>query len=217
MLVTQIREISKAKIRITLDYEFAFVLYKGELRSYPQLREGNEVDALVYESIKEEILYKRAKLYCMHLLEKRDYTEHQLKCKLNDAGYPKDVQEVAISYVKSFHYIDDVRYANSYVAYASGHKSRKQIQQELARKGVSQEIILQVLASEESQEDSELELINRLIVKKHYNDETATYEERRKMIGFLYRKGFALDKIYKVLREEDNSFENLMDGLNHNT
>ena len=127
------------------------------------------------------------------------------------------MQDVAISYVKSFHYIDDVRYANSYVAYASGQKSRKQIQQELARKGVSQEIILQVLASEESQEDSELELINRLIVKKHYNDETATYEERRKMIGFLYRKGFALDKIYKVLREEDNSFENLMDGLSHTT
>lgn len=207
MIVTEIKEISKAKMKIVLDYEFAFVLYKGEFRSFP-LREGGEIALETYTRIKEDVLNKRAKLYCMHLLEKRDYTEYQLREKLKDAIYPDDVIDVAIAYVASFRYIDDIRYATAYINYAANSKSRKQIQQELTRKGVSKEDIEQAFLMMEQEVTSEEELINAWIVKKHYNDETASFEERRKMIGFLYRKGFALDKIYKVLKEDLDSFEN---------
>ena len=34
MTVTKITEISKSKLKITIDEEFAFVLYKGELSAY---------------------------------------------------------------------------------------------------------------------------------------------------------------------------------------
>ena len=73
------------------------------------------------------------------------------------------------------------------------------------KKGVAKEDI--VAAFEELNELDELEaeerLIQTLLVKKHYKNEDASLEERRKMIGFLYRKGFSLDKIYKVVGERE--------------
>ena len=41
MLITQIEELSKSRSRIFIDEEFAFVLYKGELRSF-RIRLGEE-------------------------------------------------------------------------------------------------------------------------------------------------------------------------------
>ena len=63
MTVTKIEEVTKAKCRIEIDQEFAFVLYKGELRMY-HIREGEELDPAIYEEIvgkllpvKEQTLY----------------------------------------------------------------------------------------------------------------------------------------------------------------
>ena len=39
MTVTAIREIAKSRVLVSVDETFAFVLYKGELRSYG-LKEG---------------------------------------------------------------------------------------------------------------------------------------------------------------------------------
>ena len=42
MVVTEIAEATKAKYKIFIDNEFAFVLYKGELRTY-KIRQGEEI------------------------------------------------------------------------------------------------------------------------------------------------------------------------------
>ena len=73
------------------------------------------------------------------------------------------------------------------------------------RKGVDKQIILSAFAQlmQEQDEDTEEELIRQYLVKKHYDRSSASYEERRKMIAFLYRKGFLLDKIYKIVGENE--------------
>ena len=204
MIITEIQEVSKAKVKVYIDYEFAFVLYKGELRTYGICKE-KELNEDVYRTIVDEVLTKRAKLRSMHLLKSRDYTRYTLSEKLRKDFYSEDVIEKAISYVMSYGYIDDERYARSYITYAGKSKSRKQMEVYLMQKGVSKQDIAS--AFEELQEEDALEseesLIQALLVKKHYKKESANIEERRKIIGFLYRKGFSLDKIYKVVGESD--------------
>ena len=77
-------------------------------------------------------LSKRAKLRCMHLLERRDYTEKQLrdKLRLGKTQYPPEIIDEAIAYVKAYHYVDDARYARQYVECMKVKKSRRQIEQE---------------------------------------------------------------------------------------
>ncbi len=204
MIITEIQEVTKAKVKVFIDYEFAFVLYKGELRTYG-IYEEKELTEEVYRIIIEEVLVKRAKLRSMHLLKSRDYTRYGLTDKLRKDFYPEEVIEKAISYVMSYGYIDDKRYARAYISYAGNVKSRKQIECYLMQKGVSKQDIADAFQELEECDalESEESLIQALLVKKHYKSEKANIEERRKIIGFLYRKGFSLDKIYKVVGESE--------------
>lgn len=204
MIVTEIQEITKAKVKVFLDYEFAFVLYKGELRTYGICKES-EIAEETYRMILEEVLQKRAKLRCMYLLKSRDYTKYSLEDKLRKEYYPEEVITNAVSYVCSYGYVDDRRYARSYINYAGKTKSRKQIEFDLAKKGVSKADVEAAYVELGETDDlvSEESLIQALLVKKHYKNESASTEERRKIIGFLYRKGFSLDKIYKVVGESE--------------
>ena len=65
MMVTKIEEINNKKVRVFIDNEFAFVLYKGELRLY-KVKEGEEICDEAYSEIVEKVLPKRAKLRCMN-------------------------------------------------------------------------------------------------------------------------------------------------------
>ena len=81
MTITGIEEMNHKKVRVYIDNEFAFVLYKGELRLYG-IREGEEIGEEEYLEITGKILPKRAKLRSMNLLKSRAYTEKQLRDKL---------------------------------------------------------------------------------------------------------------------------------------
>ncbi len=198
MVVTDIVELSKTRSRVILDNEEAFVLYKDEIRSM-NVKKGEELSDENIRYIMSELLVKRARLRCLNLLKSRDYTRHQLIRKLKQCFYPKTVIENAIEYTASYGYIDDVKYAMSYIQYAGSAKSRKQIVNELQKKGVSkQDIEVAYIQSEEKNICiGEEEVIQKILEKKRYKKNESTFEERRKIADFLYRKGFSPDKICK--------------------
>ena len=204
MTITDITEISKAKVKVCIDHNETFALYKSELRTYC-INKDEEISGELYHKLMDEVLLKRAKLRCMNLLKSRDYTEYQLRTKLKQGLYPDSIIEDAVAYVISFGYVNDIAYEKSYIAYAGNTRSRKQIETALLGKGISKGDIAQ--AYEQCTESESLvceeEIIRKLLVKKHYDGASAAYEERQKMIGFLYRKGFSLDKIYKALGQTD--------------
>ncbi len=205
MTVTDIVEVSKTKVEVRVDDEIRFALYKSELRRFA-IRKDSEISRETYDMIMDEVLLKRAKLRCMNLLKSRDYTECQLVTKLKQGLYPEGIIDAALAYVISYGYVDDIRYAGSYIRYAGQSRSRRQIENDLIRKGVSAEDIRQAYeqCAEEDGVTAEEELISRLLEKKHFDRQNATYEESRKMVSFLYRKGFSLDKIYRVLGQTED-------------
>ena len=148
-------------------------------------------------------LQKRAKIRCMHLLEKRDYTEKQLRDKLRmgKTEYPPEVIDEAIAYVKSYHYVDDSRYAAQYIEEKKARRSRRQIEQELLQKGIDREIVRQTF--EETEQVPEEELIRYWMEKRHYDAQTADLSETRRMYAFLARKGFRSSAIMNALKRED--------------
>ena len=70
MVITKIEPSSGKKYKVYLNDEFAFYLYKSELKIF-SLKEGQELDEKIYKKITEEILTKRAKRRALYLLEKR--------------------------------------------------------------------------------------------------------------------------------------------------
>lgn len=204
MTITQITELNKTRSKIYVDGELAFVLYKGEIRSYG-ISEGEELSEEVYQVIMQEVLPKRAKLRSMNLLKSREYTTEQLKRKLREGYYPEEVIEEAIAYVTSFHYLDDDRYVRGYITYHIEDRSRKRIEMDLLQKGIAKEIIEKIFFEviENEAEDKEEKLIYDFLLKKRYSVEETDESQKNKLVGSLYRKGFSLDKIYKVLKKFD--------------
>lgn len=201
MTVTEITEVSKSRSKVYLDQEFAFVLYKGELRLY-HIREGAELAQEAYHEILHEVLPKRAKLRSMNLLKSREYTEEQLRRKLREGFYPEEVIAEAIEYVASYHYIDDLRYAISFMTSYEGSRSRRRIEQDLQGKGISRETIRKAWTMWEEQGGSQDEaaMIRRLLEKKHFDPESSDRKEQQKIYGFLMRKGYSADQIRKAMR-----------------
>ena len=200
MFVTQISGISKSRYRIYLDGQFAFVLYKGELRQY-QIKENQELSEEIYQHIMTQILPKRAKLRSMNLLQSIDYTRKQLEDKLVLGEYPAECISEAIAYVESYGYIDDRRYARDFIEYNLQNKSKKRIETDLIRKGIAKDVIQEAFEELEvlGVEQDELAMACELLNKKKYCADTATKQEQQKMYGFLFRKGFCSDIISKAL------------------
>lgn len=114
--ISEIEKLSSGRYYITLDDGLQFPLYGKEMGKY-----GIEVNEVLseeaYLEIMLELLPARAKKKALHLLERMDRTEQQLRTKLTEGGYPSEIVEQTLEYVKGFHYIDDVRYARTYMEY----------------------------------------------------------------------------------------------------
>src|SRR5699024_149661 len=199
MTVTEIRPVTKQKYQIEVEGHSPFVLYKGEVFRY-HIEKDREISPEIYREIIEEVLTKRAKLRALHLLEQGDRTKKDLEEKLLKNGYPPEAAEAALAYVESFHYIDDKRYALSYIQNQSGRKGRARIQMELRRKGVPQEYIDQAFQEMEEETDTEA-VIRELVQKKRRGQGPMDEKEKQKLYGFLLRRGFSTSDILSVLRE----------------
>lgn len=200
MTVTRIAEVTKARVRVEIDGETSFVLYKGELRTYG-IREGQELTEENYRMLMKEVLPKRAKLRAMNLLKSRSYTSHQLLEKLVTGGYSKEHAKEALDYVTSFGYVDDRQYTRDFIEYNKDKKSRQRIFVDLQQKGISKRLLEEVWDETVGEDVTELEKeqIRGWIKKKHFDKEDVSLAEIRRMMGFLYRKGFSFDAIRSVL------------------
>lgn len=198
MIVTKIEPASNTKHKVYVDGEYAFALYKKELSRY-RIESGQEMEEAVFLKIRTEVIGKRAKLRALHLLNDMGRTETQLRQKLERDGYTEDVVEEAVSYVKSFGYVNDENYARIFIESRKEKKSRKEITALLLQKGVSGEVIEEAFGEYDDQEDVRTAITN-ILKKRHYDPEGADWKETRKTVGYLMRKGFEYRDIRRVMK-----------------
>lgn len=200
MIVTDMIPLTKNRYKVYIDNEFAFVLYKGELHIY-HIEMGETLQEADYAEIMQVLLPKRAKLRAMNLLQKRNYTQKQLEDKLREGFYPETLIQDAIVYVKSYHYVDDLRYAVDYITYHENFKPMARIRDELFRKGISKEIF--EAAKSEWEElggrNDELTMIEEHLQKRGYSEDMELKEKRR-IYAYLLRKGFSSETISKAMK-----------------
>ena len=202
MTVTRIQPISNNRYRIYTDEGVFCVLYKSELATY-DIVEGRVITDELCEQIKTEVLTKRARLRAMNLLMKHSFTEHKLREKLVEGGYPDDIVDDAIDYVVGYGYVDDCAYARYYIVSHSQDKSIRRLTYDLMAKGISKDIIDEVLRDTEGTIDEvdEEAQIRRLLEKRRFVASLADSETIRKTCTYLTGRGYSADIIRRVLRD----------------
>ena len=203
MIISEIRVVDRQSSKVFIDGDFAFILYNKELRKLGVI-EGRELSETTYNEIKCGLLPKRAKLRAMNLLQRKDYTEMQLRNKLAERMFPSDVVDAAIDYVKSYKYLDDRRYAYDYINYHMNSRSKSRITFDLINKGIPQDIITEKLEElyVNGTEESEIPQIKQLLTKKKYDSETFNYKDKQKLMSFLVSKGYTISAIKKAMEVE---------------
>lgn len=198
--VTSIKEITSKRRAVYVDYEHVFALYAGELRKFG-IKEQSYISEDVYDEIMT-VLSKRAVIRGMNLLKNKDYTRAEFIKKLKDGYYPDKAVDAALEYIDRYGYIDDDRYARNYVAFKAPIKSRRIIEQKLKEKGVSADIIACVCDEYYSDNgECELNQVVSLIEKRTSKTDISRmdYNERQKLMAYLYRRGFNFDIINKAI------------------
>ncbi|MCD8301173.1 MAG: recombination regulator RecX [Clostridiales bacterium] len=197
MRILEVKQVNnKGKLLVLTDEVGTFPLYRKEADAF-HIEEGAELSVEDWERLCSDVLIKRAKKRALYLLEQQDRTEFQLRKKLREDRYPDSIADEAVEYVRSYHYIDDLRYACTYIRFHQQEKSRSQLRTALMSRGVSQSDIDAAL--EESYEGREDELIAKLLDKRHYDPETADDAERQRTFSFLLRRGFKASEIKKQM------------------
>lgn len=209
-------EPQKKKLLVWSDGEVQFACYAKELADF-EVEEESEWPDEEWEQFKQEVLLPRAKRRVLYILQSGMRSEAWLRDKLKEEYYPMDVIEQAMDYVKSFHYVDDKRMAESYIRCRIREKSKKEIEQKLMAKGIAKEIVREAFEVVEAEyeeyesegESVELEAIRRFLRKKGFYSleeqeegieyKEFTYEEKQKLAASLLRKGFGMNNIKKVL------------------
>lgn len=154
----------------------------------------------------EKELLIKGKKRALRLLERKDYSRKELWNRLQKDGYDERLTEQIISYVDSYHYLDDTRVAGSYIRSKKGYKSKRELEFLLKQKGISEDDISVAMEENYKNEDGiaqEEVTIARYLQKYHATEEQLeelSYEEKQKIAAKLYRKGFASEKIRKMLR-----------------
>ena len=197
MQIEAIVPLDKRRSKVLTDEDFAFVLYRGEVKRYG-IEEGKELTAADYDRILREALFKRARERSLYLLKARDRTEQEIRQKLKDGYYPEEAIEHTMAFLKEYRFVDDEKYGRNYIRIYGGRKSRKQLEFELRNRGLDREEIGLLL---EEGDIDEAEQILRYLRKKGYEKDVTPPKECARLAAALGRKGFSFDEIRRVMEE----------------
>lgn len=163
------------------------------------MKNWEEKDSEPYHFSDEEC--KRAASKAMALLLHKDRTRLELASRLDREGFSEQASLEAMKYVEHFGYINDYRYVENYLMFQKGKRSRREIFYKLSEKGISDELIRQVM--EETEYSGEEEAIELLIYKRLKGKQPGdlSYEEKGKIFAYLGRKGYEMNTVKKVFSQ----------------
>ena len=154
------------------------------------------------ESLYDEISYEASLEKGIFLLSLRDRTKKELQQKLNEKYRNSRMVEKSVLKLIELGYINDKEYAVSYIM--SRKYGKQRITYNLMQKGIGRETIEEAYFSieEEYEKNIEDEKLEKAIEKN-------IKKEENKLIQYLVRQGFSLNKVLSKYKEfkENNDLE----------
>ena len=214
-IITDIKQAVKnpnrANIFVNGKYRFSLDIFQ---LTQLNIKIGAKFSKVEIENLEQQSefgkLYALALNYClMRPHSKKEISDYLWKKTLNrklknrktgefyeKKGVSKISVEQVLSRLIEKKYIDDEKFAKFWVENRNQRKgsSIKKLKSELFSKGVSSDIIEQVLSESNRNDEDE---IQKIIAKK-----AKRYTDEQKLIAYLARQGFSFDEIKKALSKE---------------
>lgn len=188
------------RMNVYLDDRFAFSISVRALAEHP-VSVGDRLGEADVARLRDADEPDRAVTSALNLLTHRGRSERELRQRLRMKGYTAGAIDEAIRKVAEWGYLDDERFAVSWVEQRQAGKprSRRALANELREKGVAREIVETTL---EEAEIDEVADARRLAADKWRKDHGLEPDKRRqRTAAFLARRGYGWDVAKQVLDE----------------
>lgn len=195
MLITKLEPFG-SRVKIYINNDFAFVLYKGEISKYG-LKEGEEIPSNTYSVIMNK-LFDRGKERALYMLDKSYKTKRYIMDKLKAGLYPESIIDKVVAFLEEINLINDLRYAEMYIDYKRASKSKKQIVQDLYVKGVDKKLIDQAF---EDSDFSDKESLEKYIEKRKNKYDLSDRKDIQKFYSYLVSKGYSYGDVKDALKD----------------
>ena len=193
-----------SRVSVFIDGKFAFGLHQDIM-----LHEGLHVRMVLSLEDQRRLLdanqYHAARRVTLEYLSYKPRTQSEVRTKLRDKEFAENIIELTISRYVDLGYLDDERYATSFVRDAINVRRQGlyRIARDLGRRGVDPAIVeaitdevdqTQLLEAARKAADKRAKRLNRRADKP-------VIVQRKRVTDFLARRGFASDLIRKVVDE----------------
>jgi regulatory protein len=188
-----------------IDFIVKFKVKVGKQLTEEQIKEMKSESEVI---LAKEIAYR--------FISYKPRTLKEVSDKLKAKGFQSDLVSKVVEELKNYGFINDLEYARNFVLNKSRSKTLGELalRRELLSKGISSEIVDEVLSERENLIDEfeialdlaqgKLKQIKSLKKRKRGRD-----EYKRRIYEFLLRRGFKFETINRVMREVFDDFENL--------
>jgi len=152
---------------------------------------------------------RRAYLHALRLLAGRDYSVARIRGKLAVRDICEEDVESAILRLQGEGLLDDRRYAERFAesALSGGRFYGPRLRLEMRRAGFEAVLVNDILGRLLADSDEEDEV--RSVTARRYPDlkySAATDRDKRRVIGYLQRRGFGISAIMRALRTEKQPY-----------
>lgn len=193
-LVTQKR--NKDRVSVFLDGQFALGL---AAQVAAELRIGQQLSLADIESLEKKERTENARQNAVRFVSYRPRSAYEVRIHLRRKSFEDVVIDQVVEYLISLDLLDDVAFANYWVEQRETFRPRSRfaLSQELRNKGIGQDVIDSAL-----EEVDESAAARRAVEKRAYRwAELPEDEYKKKVAGFLQRRGFSYEVVRETLEE----------------
>lgn len=163
------------------------------------IKVGTEITEDRLEELKQESIFSKAYEKALSLIDRQKYTTRALKTKLKTKGYEAEIVDQVVEKLLDVGLVSDIDFAESFIR-SSSNKSKRELESALITKGVPGAVISEALQDVEVDDEA----VARNLAEKFMRYKDKTPENIKKLIAYLYRKGFGLSIAELVAREYGN-------------
>jgi regulatory protein len=200
MKITDIkRQVRQAgRFSVFVDGRYAFSLSDTALLEQG-LKLGLDLDAAEVKRLKQTSSDDKLYGLVLRYVAMRPRSEWEVRTYLDRKHSPAALVSQILNKLSELNLLDDTKFAQAWVESRRLLRptSKRKLQQELRAKHVSDEVIRQVLAEDETDEVVQL---RELVAKKR---SITRYRDDLKLMQYLARQGFNYEDIKAALRDED--------------
>lgn len=186
----------KNRVNIYIDGEFFTGLYKDTVLNY-HLYEGKEITKSEVSEIEEFERLTEAKEKAKNYLSYRQRSKKEIKDYLSNKGFEESVIKKVLSDFEEAKLVDDHKFAVSWIKDRNKRnpKGKFALKMELRYKGIDEAEIERLLKTVDEKKNARRAL--QKAIKKYENKD----EARKKIFGYLKRRGFNMRIAKEVMKE----------------